>query len=86
MSEALEHWRLVEAVAGEGGISFVEGMRLLAGAPADLGGDNAADDDERKYSLVNAGAWLSELLAGLRTPDGLVPGGHSKSFCGTLRD
>ena len=36
LSEALAHWKRVEAEAMQGGLSFAEGMRLLAGAPADL--------------------------------------------------
>jgi hypothetical protein len=36
LSEALAHWKQVEAEAAGQGITFIEGMRLLAGAPADL--------------------------------------------------
>ena len=35
LQEALDHWKQVEEQAQEG-ISFLEGMRLLAGVPADL--------------------------------------------------
>ncbi len=40
LREALDHWKALEA---EGSLSFIEGMRLLAGAPEDL---KAADDLE----------------------------------------
>ena len=35
LTEALDHWKKVERLARDG-VSFVEGMRLLAGAPMDL--------------------------------------------------
>jgi len=85
LSEALEHWRRVEAEAAEEGISFIEGMRLLAGAPADLNVDGAAGSGEREWSFIDSGQWLADVLSGLRNPDGLVPGGYSKDFRGTLR-
>ena len=33
LREAIDHWKKVEEQAEDGGISFIEGMRLLAGAP-----------------------------------------------------
>jgi len=86
LSEALAHWKHVEKQAGEDGISFIEGMRLLAGAPSDLGSDGALRDRDRDWAFVNAGTWLSKVLEGLRDPeslDGKTIG--SKSFHGTLR-
>ncbi len=85
LSEALEHWKQVEADAAEGGISFIEGMRLLAGAQADLGGDDAPGSEDREWAFIGAGEWLSDILSGMRDPDGLVSGGRSKDFRGTLR-
>ena len=90
LSKALEHWKRLENEAGEGGISFVEGMRLLAGAPADLNVDGRAESEEREWSYVNAGQWLSDVLSGLRDPDrsAFPPGsggGRDSDFCGTLR-
>ena len=53
LQEALEHWKQVEASAADG-VSFVEGMRLLAGAPQDL-----ADDDRSRRAprLVVRPGW-----------------------------
>ncbi len=84
LSEALAHWKGVEAAA-QNGLSFVEGMRLLAGAPADLSAGDAAHDGTREWSFVNAGEWLSDILSGLRDPDRLGAGKRSTSFRGTLR-
>jgi len=71
LSEALDHWRKVEHEARDGGIDFIQGMRLLAGAPADLG---RADREEevRRWSLVEPGPWLMELLERLRSPEALA--------------
>jgi non-specific serine/threonine protein kinase len=67
LQEALSHWERVQAEAADGGISFVEGMRLLAGAQ----GDHTDDGGEtvRAWSFVDAGSWLKDLLAQLRSPE-----------------
>ncbi|MBN1844648.1 MAG: DEAD/DEAH box helicase [Sedimentisphaerales bacterium] len=83
--QALEHWKQVEKSAAGKGISFIEGMRLLAGAPADLDADDPSGNGEREWSFVDAGKWLSDVLAGLRDPGGLASGGRSNDFHGTLR-
>lgn len=67
LSQALEHWRAVEKQARNGQISFIEGMRLLAGAPADLVGDQESAADTT-WMHVEAGGELRQLLAGLRDP------------------
>jgi non-specific serine/threonine protein kinase len=84
LSQALAHWKKVEKATGKSGLSFIEGMRLLAGASANLDGKiaNAIDSvkphhledhtgqtqGEIQYSSVNAGSWLKEILANLRDP------------------
>ena len=67
LREALDQWRRVEAEAGEDGLSFVEGMRLLAGARRDLSGNDPMLD-ENGWAFVEAGERLREMLAGLREP------------------
>jgi len=91
LSEALEQWKRVEASSAEGGISFIEGMRLLAGAPADLNADGAAANGSGEWAFVDSGKWLSEVLANLRDPGGLNSGMLTPRMCcndfrGTLRD
>ncbi len=66
LSEALAHWKTVEAEAGKGGLTFAEGMRLLAGAPADLGRDEI--EESREWAFVQPGKWLSSQLEALRSP------------------
>ncbi len=67
LSQALEQWRRVEAETGKGGLSFVEGMRLLAGARRDLSGDDPTLDGSG-WACVEAESRLRELLSGLREP------------------
>ena len=83
LREALAHWKAVARDAGEGGVSFIEGMRLLAGAPADLK-DDGSIGESASWAFVEPGGELREALAGLRAPGGLegpVPPG----FHGELR-
>jgi superfamily II DNA or RNA helicase len=70
LQQALDHWKQVQREVGKGGISFIQGMRLLAGAPTDLG-EPAPGDPEQQWHLVEAGESLRQKLADLRGPDGL---------------
>lgn len=52
LNEALAHWKNIQQGAAEG-LTFIEGMRLLAGAPADLKDD--LSEDGQAWSFVEAG-------------------------------
>ncbi len=84
LNEALEHWRRIESESA-GGISFIDGMRLLAGAPRDLGDEAAAGDADREWSFVRAGEWLGQVLADLRTPENLQHARPGDGLKATLR-
>ncbi len=84
LGEALTHWKQIEQQVGSAGISFIEGMRLLAGASKDLK-ENGTSDEHVSWSLVEAGTTLRETLAELRRPAGL-DGPSPPSFRGKLRD
>jgi hypothetical protein len=68
LKEALEHWRDLEAQHADG-ISFMQGMRLLAGAPVE-GADTA--ETVADWSGLSAGAWLRDTLRTIRDPSGVV--------------
>jgi superfamily II DNA or RNA helicase len=70
LRELLDHWERVQRAAGRDGLSFLEGMRLLAGA-ASIGREDATSPDGAGWSRVEAGAWLAGALRGLRGPEGL---------------
>ena len=70
LAAALEHWRQVEREARAGGLSFHEGMRLLAGAGAEGHALEALPEPLREWSGVEAGEGLRELLTRVRHPQG----------------
>lgn len=78
LQQALDHWKAIEA---QGDISFAKGMRLLAGAPADLQADEELET-ERGWTFTEAGDWLSGKLAELREPGRQKP---PKTLKATLR-
>src|SRR5205823_6196519 len=71
LRQVLDHWERVRDQASEGGLSFLEGMRLLAGA-ARTKDDAAALAAGEGWSRVEAGAWMARTLEGLRGPTGLA--------------
>ena len=78
LQQALAHW---EAIEQHGGISFAEGMRLLAGAPANL--KNQAElEEHREWAFTQPGEGLSKILAQLQNPDQTAP---PESLNATLR-
>ena len=85
LSQALAHWKRVETEAAVQGISFIQGMRLLAGAQLDLVGGESSQNGEREWAFVNAGEWLSGVLSELRNPGVLIEGQRSENFRGVLR-
>jgi SNF2 family DNA or RNA helicase len=84
LQQALDHWKQVQQQA-EDGVSFVEGMRMLSGIPADLTDGNEAEADERQWSFVHAGRWLGEILAKMRGPENLQPVATGGDLKATLR-
>ena len=84
LSEALDHWKEVEAQATDG-LSFTDGMRLLAGAPADLG-DDSLDVTQQEWSFVDAGGWLGGVLADLRDPANMDAMRRIQGLKATLRE
>ena len=84
LRQAIEHWEAVRREAGGDGISFIEGMRLLAGASADLRHEEQAET-ERPWVHVDAGDGMRRLLAGMRRPDALDPVAVGGALRATLR-
>ncbi len=89
LREVLQHWQNVEREAGDG-LSFLEGMRLLAGVRVPGAGAGAApggeaDDAADGWQRVVAGDWLGQTLAGLRGPDGLAAAHPGEALHAQLR-
>ncbi len=83
LREALAHWEKVESQTEQGELTFAEGMRLLAGAPADLAKDEL--EDSRDWSFVQPGKWLSAQLETLHSPDQMKAAKPGKALHATLR-
>ena len=83
LQEALDHWKQVQEQA-EGGLSFIDGMRLLAGVPTDLA-DETGDSEDRHWSFVHAGQWLGDILAKMRSPENLQQAHADDTLKATLR-
>ena len=84
LRQAVEHWNALQRQAEGGEVSFVEGMRLLAGASADLRHEERAGD-ERHWVHVEPGDAMREILAGLRRPGALDAVEIADALHGTLR-
>ena len=83
LGRTLQRFREAERLAEEGGLTFREAMRMLAGAAiaTDDDGDDAAAAD---WSRVTAGPWLARTLQTLRSPDG-AGADPGPTLNGTLR-
>ena len=66
LRQALEHWQGLQAEAVAGNLSFIQGMRLLAGLPDGAHSDVAGEDSLRAWSLAEAGPGFKELIAASR--------------------
>ncbi len=83
LDQVLQHWKAVQRRAQDG-MSFIEGMRLLSGAPI---GEEVGQNAEAVSAWfgVQAGPWLSEVLEGLRGPKGLGDLELGQALRATLR-
>lgn len=68
LSHVLSHWNDVAKQVKRDGLSFAEGLRLVAGASGQKGIDDFAESVSA-WSNVVEGAWLEETLNQLRHPD-----------------
>lgn len=83
LAEALEHWKTVQKQAKNGQLTFIEGMRLLAGASADLSSE-PDENEERDWVHVQPGEGFAQLLEQLRQPE-LLETTTSRRLQATLR-
>ena len=65
LQEAIDHWKQVQKLHKSGQMSFIEGMRLLAGAPSEL---QDKVQSHNSWVKIEAGQALKELLSQLRDP------------------
>lgn len=85
LREVLERWKAAERAAAREGVSFFEGMRLLAGVAAGEGGETGDALDTPGWAKVEAGAWLEGVLSDLKRPEGSREADPGVDLKGTLR-
>jgi superfamily II DNA or RNA helicase len=66
LNQVLAHWQQLEK--GGEGVSFLEGMRLLAGLGRGEAGDPLSEAETREWSEVVPGEWLRKTLGAMRDP------------------
>ncbi len=83
LGDALKHWKHLEN-ENTGGITFLEGMRMLSGVGLDADSDDP-DDTTGGWSRVTSGAWLEDILRQVRDPSGIVGCEPGKELNAELR-
>jgi superfamily II DNA or RNA helicase len=69
LQQVLSHWRKVQHATGEGGVGFLDGMRLLAGFDARAaGGGDESMPEVAAWSEVVAGKNVARLLEEMGNP------------------
>jgi superfamily II DNA or RNA helicase len=68
LQDALKHWKALQDQVGDDGISFVKGMRLLAGVSLNPNDDSVIDESAVQWMDVTAGEQLRAILEQLRDP------------------
>ena len=67
ISQVLSHWKQVERQVRNDGLSFTQGLRLLASAPGQAMTDTP-QEDVAEWSSIIEGQWLQDNLNRLRDP------------------
>jgi hypothetical protein len=83
LERMMDRFQETERLAAEGGLSFAEAMRMLAGT--DVTKEVVATGADLEWSRVLAGPWLAETLKGLRSPEELEKVDPGGDLHGTLR-
>ena len=70
--EVLEHWKRVQSRIKRNGLTFSEGLRLLAGVPSSNSSDDEFAFTTTEWSFITAGDYLLNTLKKLRNPDSII--------------
>ncbi len=72
LRDVLNQWKQVERTAQRDGVSFHEAMRLVAGGPGSSDDAGEVVEATRRWTRIEPGPWMKNLLDGLRSPDTLA--------------
>ena len=84
LQQALSHWQSVQHNVGQDGVSFIEGMRLLAGASHGLSGTDFSEE-LHEWSGVQAADELRTILEAFRHPETIKANNPGQELKATLR-
>ncbi len=84
LQQALAHWEMVQSQVGRDGLSFIKGMRLLAGAPHDLA-DPTFEETLHEWSGIQASTELTKILDQFRHPETIKARSLGNELQATLR-
>ncbi|MFN0076978.1 MAG: DEAD/DEAH box helicase [Prosthecobacter sp.] len=74
LQQVMAHWKKVQSATGEGGLGFLDGMRLLAGFdPRQLAAADDSTEMVHDWSDIVAGKNLAQLLDQMRDPAETAP-------------
>jgi non-specific serine/threonine protein kinase len=83
LDAVLQHWTRVEREGSRDGVSFLDGLRLLAGGA--VRGGSAEEPAAAEWVEVQAGAWLAGVLDKLHAPERQACDESSVELRATLR-
>ncbi|MGC8551002.1 MAG: DEAD/DEAH box helicase [Acidobacteriaceae bacterium] len=84
LAEALQHWKKMERRMQDGGLTFFEGMRLLAGVHVGEDAASVQTEATRTWTGISTGKDMEQLLRQLREP-GAGEDAAPAGFRGDLR-
>jgi non-specific serine/threonine protein kinase len=85
LQEVLAHWKKVQADAGSGGLSLLEGLRLLSGFNAAQAGEPEAEAARAAWSNVVAGGALKKILEQMQRSEVSTESDPGQELQATLR-
>lgn len=85
LRQTLDRWRAAAEAARDGGLSFVEAMRMVAGVEGPAAEDEGPTGRGQGWAQVVAGEWLAGVVAELRGPEGLKGADPGEALKATLR-
>lgn len=69
LQQVLSHWQKIQRQVNKEGLSFAEGLRLLAGTTNHSSNTSDTAEQTKEWSTVIAGDWLQQVLQSLRNPE-----------------
>lgn len=69
LNQVLKQWKKVEKNSKNGGVSFIEGMRMLSGMNLNSDELNLQAQESLAWKKIEIGPWLEKVLSGLKSAE-----------------